>query len=270
MRLGQGLPVHHGLGLFAKRLGIELGQCKPGAENRVVGLPPLGQVAHPAARHVGVELGLSGQLIDLAGLHLGGPVRGPDVVAGLPFHLLADAGVLLVPVVVQVILAPPAFLLERHPLNRVDCVADKRLVGGFVAAGEHAVERVVVGHGNGVVLVFVAAGTADGQPHEAAGHDVDAVVNDVVRIVEKPPTQREKTHRGQRPFVGAQVQLVGSHLLNDKTVVRQVGIEGVDHIVAVGVRVGKEPRLVPGKVALGVGITRHVKPMAAPALAETR
>ena len=197
-------------------------------------------------------------------------MRGPDVVACLPFHLLADAGILLSLIVVEIILALPVFPLERRSLDRVDRLADKRLVAGLVTAGKHAVERVVVGHWNGVVLVFMAAGAADGQPHEAAGHDVDAVVDDVVRVIEKPPAQCKKTHRGQRPLVFAQVQFIGSHLLDNKTVVRQVGVKGVDHIVAVGVRVSEEPRLVSCKVALGVGITRQVEPVSAPALTKTR
>ena len=197
-------------------------------------------------------------------------MRRPDVVAGLSFHLLSNANVLLTLIVIKIIFTPLALLLKGRTLNGIDRIADKRLVARFVAAGKHPVKRVVVGHGNRVVFVFMAAGTADSQPHEATGHHVDAVINDVVRIVQKTAAQREKPHRSQRPFVGAQLEFVGGDLLNDEPVERQIGIERVDHIIAVGVGVGEKPRLIPGKVALGVGITRHVEPVPPPALAKAR
>ena len=227
-------------------------------------------MAHPAARQFGVELGLAGQFIDLARRHLGRAVRRPNVVASLLFHLLANARVLLTLIVVQLVLAPLAFLIERHPLDGINRVADERLVARFMAAGEHAIERVVIRYRDGVVLVIVAAGTTDSQPHHTAGHHVDPVVYDVVRVVQKTPPQREETHRGQRLFVIAQFQFVGGHLLDDEPVVRQVGVEGVDHIIAISVRVGEEPRLVSGEVTLGVGVTRHVEPVTPPTLTKTR
>ena len=139
-----------------------------------------------------------------------------------------------------------------------------------MAAGKHAIERVVIRYRDGVVLVIVAAGATDSQPHHTAGHHVDSVVYDVVRIVQKTPPQREEPHRGKRFLVGAQFQLVGSELLDDKPVVRQVSVEGVNDVIAISVRVSEEPRLVPGEVTLGVSVTRHIKPVTPPALAKTR
>ena len=69
-------------------------------------------MTHPAACHLGVELGLAGEFVDRAGLDLRGSVRGPNVVAGLLLDLLADTGELLALAVLQHVLAIPAFLLD--------------------------------------------------------------------------------------------------------------------------------------------------------------
>ena len=54
--------------------------------------------------------------------------------------------------------------------------------GGFHRAAEHPVKRVIVGRGDGVVLVVVATGAANGQSHQAARGHVYAVVENVVDV----------------------------------------------------------------------------------------
>ena len=71
----------------------------------------------------------------------------------------------------------------------IDQLGRRIVVRLFLRAGEHAVQRVVVGRGDRIELVIVAAGARDREPHHAAGHDVDAVVDDVVLVVEKPPAR---------------------------------------------------------------------------------
>ena len=61
--------------------------------------------------------------------------------------------------------------------------------------------------------MIVAAGAADRQPLQAAHGHVDAVVDDVVDVVEETPAEREKAQRRQRPLVVAERQAVGRELL---------------------------------------------------------
>ena len=94
--------------------------------------------------------------------------------------------------------------------------------GVSCGTGEHAVERVVVGRRNRIELVIVAAGAGDGQPHQAAGHDVDAIVVDVERVVEEPAAEREEAHRRR---VGGISGLIGGELRDDELVERHVAVE---------------------------------------------
>ena len=138
---------------------------------------------------------------------------------------------------------------------------------GFLARREDAVERVVVRLRDGVELVVVAPRAGDGEAHEAAADDVDAVVDDVGLVVEEAASEGEKAERGVWDGVFRRGDLVPGDLLDDELVVRQVGIQRGDDPVAVGVAVGEIARLVAGEVALGVGVARHVEPVAAPAFA---
>ena len=269
-RLGQTLLRKYALSLCGERFFIQLGQGEPSDKYRVTRLAALGQVAHPTPGHIRVELGLPREFVDLARLNTGRSMRRPNVVTGLLLHLFADTRVLFLLVIFQAFLASFALLFKRLTLNGIDRVADERLVLWLVATGKHAVQRVIVRGGHRVVFVVVAPRTTDGQPHHAAGHHVDAVVDNVVRIVQKTATQREESHRRQRPFVFAQLKPVGRQLLDQKTVNRQVVVEGVDDVIPVGVRVGEQPRLIAGEVALGVSVAGHVQPVPRPAFAKTR
>ena len=105
---------------------------------------------------------------------------------------------------------------------------------GSVRTAEDAVERVVVVGRDRVELVVVAAGAGDRQAHQAAGDDVDPVVDDVVRVVHEAPAERQEAHRRQRPAVVAWAELVGGELLDHEPVVGQVLVERADDVVAVG------------------------------------
>ena len=71
-------------------------------------------------------------------------------------------------------------------------------LGGLDRAGEDAVERVIVLGRDRVELVVVAAGAGDGQAEQAAGDDVDPVVDDLVLVVEEPPADGQEPQRRQR------------------------------------------------------------------------
>jgi len=114
--------------------------------------------------------------------------------------------------------------------------------------------------------VIVAAGTADGQPHQAAARDVDPVVDDVLHVVDEPPAQRQEA-RSRRG--GGVPDLVRRDLSDHEPVVRQVFVEGANHPVAIRVSFRVVAVLLE-HVALGIGIAGHVQPVPRPTLAEVR
>ena len=115
----------------------------------------------------------------------------------------------------------------------------------------------------------MAAGAADRHGLEAAHRHVDAVVDDVRRVVEEAAAERQIAERRQRPLVVAERQPVGSQLLHDELVVGQVLVERPDHIIAVGVGI-RISALFREDVTLGVGIAGDVEPVTAPAFAVAR
>ena len=82
----------------------------------------------------------------------------------------------------------------------VRAAADRRAARTWrsEAAAEDAVERVVVVGRDRVELVVVAAGAGHRQAQQAAGHHVDAVVDDVVGHAEIPAAERQEAHRRLR------------------------------------------------------------------------
>ena len=140
----------------------------------------------------------------------------------------------------------------------------RRLVLRFVRTGEHPVQRIVVGGRYRVVLVVMAAGTRDGQPHQAAAHHVDPIVDDVVPVVDETPSQRQEA---RRRFGGRIVQTVCCQLCQDEPVVGHVLVERLNHPITVGVGMWVVAVLLK-HIALGIGIAGHVQPMPTPTLAE--
>ena len=134
---------------------------------------------------------------------------------------------------------------------------------------ENAVQRVVVTGRDRVVLVVVTAGAGHGETEHAPGDHVDTVVDDVGSVAEKPPAEREKSHRCEVfRLVGG--GLVGGQLQPQETIVRHVLIECPDHPVAVGGRVNVPACLTDVGVALRVGIAGGVEPVPPPVLPITR
>ena len=99
-------------------------------------------------------------------------------------------------------------------LRRVAGPAQQRELGRLDRAGEDAVERVVVFGRDRVELVVVAASAGDGQAQQAAGDDVDPVVDDLVLIEQEPAADRQETQGRQRSVVVAVRELIGGDLLD--------------------------------------------------------
>ena len=55
--------------------------------------------------------------------------------------------------------------------------------------------------------MIVTAGAGDRQAHEPARDHVDAIVDDVLLIVEEAPAERQEAHRRQRALVVAESSL---------------------------------------------------------------
>ena len=112
---------------------------------------------------------------------------------------------------------------ERRPLRPRRGRADLGQFLWDLAAGEDAVQGVVVGRRDGLVLMVVAACAGHGEPHQPAGHEVDAVVDDVVRVAEERPPHGEEAERGQIRRWHRRHHEVGGDLQGDELVIRPIG-----------------------------------------------
>ena len=101
------------------------------------------------------------------------------------------------PIVIEILAPLGQFLVVVGRLLTIGILAHQRLGIRFVAVGEEAVERVVIGRGDGIEFMVVATSTLNGQSHESAGGHIDPVIDDVCLIIEKPATQGQKPHGGQ-------------------------------------------------------------------------
>ncbi len=225
----------------------------------------------PAAQHLGIHLSRAGEEFELG---VGGQplrvVRREQVVTGLRLQSLdelRDLGALAFPDALRRLFALTQEILMRR---RIDQRPEQGFFRGFLRGSEHPVQGVVILHRDGIELVVVAASARDGQAQEAARDDVDAVVDDVVLVVKKPPAESEEPERGERGLVLAERQAVGGDLLDDEAIKGEVGVERTDHVVAVRVRERVAPLLITREIALGVGVTGHIEPEASPAFPVSR
>ncbi len=114
---------------------------------------------------------------------------------------------------------------------------------GELRAGKDAVERVVVGLRGGVVLVVVAARAAQREPEQSSADRVNGILDNQVEVgvlviavalglgQEAGRDDPLGVGRVRRPCC----QEVAGHLLAQELVVRLIGVEGVDDVVAVKV-----------------------------------
>ena len=117
--------------------------------------------------------------------------------------------------------------------------------------------------------MIVAASAAHGQRLSAAHHDIDPIVDDVVRVVQESTPQRQESHCRQGSLVVAEFESIGGQLFDQKAVVGKILVERANNVVPVGVR-ERIPPLFLEHVSLGVRIAGHVQPMASPTLTVPR
>ena len=154
---------------------------------------------------------------------------------------------------------------------------DDPVVGHRLRRLEDPGERVVIGGRDRVELMVVATRAADCQTHEDATNRVDLFVDDVhfhlQRIVLGEHLRPDhKEAGGGEPvvvdgFVPGFRKQVACDLLLEKLVVGFVGVERLDHVVAILIGIGVGHVFIH---AVRVGISRQVEPVPSPALAVAR
>ncbi len=194
----------------------------PRPKNRIISLPGAGQGVAPAADRRGDQVRLGEDLIErLLGVLLQLEL-GQEVLRHPLAHAARGGGPRLGHLLMQGGLSFAQAHLERTLRIRSILVGD-RGDEPLGAVAEDAVESVVIGRGDRVVFMIVAAGARDRQPERAARDHVNPIVDDVVRHPEEPPTEGQEPHRGQ---IGRVVgRLVGRDLQEQEPVVRHVLVE---------------------------------------------
>ena len=134
------------------------------------------------------------------------------------------------------------------------------------AAGENAVEGVIIGGRHRLVFMVVAAGAGDGKPQQAAGHQIDPVVDDVVRVADKRAADREEAECRQIAGRPRRIDPVGCELERDEPVVWHVAVQRIDDPVAIGPCERIPGVLIVEGIAHRVGIAGEVEPLAGPVL----
>ena len=144
-------------------------------------------------------------------------------------------------------------------------------VGRFDRIGEHAVQPVIVGRWDGVELVVVTACAADGKAEERPRDDINPVIDHVMLVACEPAAECEKAECGKSAAVPSfGKELIASQLFTHETVVRHVVVPGVNHIVAVGVRIVVVLLFLETHVAFGVGVPGKIEPVPGPAFSVLR
>src|SRR5262249_41367408 len=136
-----------------------------------------------------------------------------------------------------------------------------------VAAFQETKQGVVITGGNGVELVIMATGAGHSQAQERFGHDIEAVIEPGGLVLsridrrmdlfsQKPKSRAQdrfvKSLRRMKP--GPRDQIT-SKVLGDELVIRNVGIQSANHVIAVMVSIGNWFIIL---VTAGLGIADQV------------
>ena len=164
----------------------------------------------------------------------------------------------------------------REPLHLGACrlgLGRPQIAVGILDPGDKGLHRVIILRADGVKLVIVAAGAPDAEPEESLSdihHDL------VERILTGEPLRRliftdltGQQDRGghEKPRRRILAEGIARDLLTDELVVRRVGVEGLDDIVAIGPGIGT---LGINLKPVGVGIPHHIEPVLCPAFTVAR
>ena len=115
--------------------------------------------------------------------------------------------------------------------------------------------------------MVVAPCTGHGEALRAAHDDVDAVIDDVLLVIKEASAEGQEAQGRQVAGVFASHERVRRELQLEELVIRHILIESPDDPITVSVGVGVTTFLFED-ITLGVGVTRNVEPVPAPAFAE--
>ena len=161
--------------------------------------------------------------------------------------------------------------VAREEFGRVD--GDLR----GAAAGEDAVERVVIALADGIELVIVTAGAGECEALEGFAEDVDLIFHGLHLIIERidgleavfDEAQVGEAEDGFVEVFGGIAARVGEEIAGemfaDELVGGHVGVEGADEIITVAPDVAN---LGVAFAAVGFGVAHEVHPVARPVFAE--
>ena len=161
---------------------------------------------------------------------------------------------------------------HRPPIGRLLIWQRGRniLLDSAVEEGKHL---IILAMGDGVILVRVTPGAAHRKPHkdQTCGiSPVDDLLNPVFLRIDSSFRigQRVAVKSGGHPLLNrSSGKQIPRQLLQDKLIIREVSIIGVDDPLPVTPGVGT--RIVLLK-SVAVGITGQIQPMPGPALSEVR
>src|SRR6266850_2485725 len=126
-----------------------------------------------------------------------------------------------------------------------------------MTAGKNSMQRVIILRRDRIKFVIVASSAGNGQTERSASDHVDAIIDNVVLVIEKTPPQRQETQCGKRMPVFSCTHLVGRNLLDQKLIVRFVVVESPHYIVAIRVGEGIATLLSTCQISFRVGVACH-------------
>src|SRR5262249_7909757 len=120
-------------------------------------------------------------------------------------------------------------------------------IGKLLRAGEDGSQAVVVPGGDRVELVVVTAGAGDGEAEDAPRHDIDLLVDDVIKhfylilFGDELWAKRQESGGDHAPFVdrlfrGRRQEIAGD-LLAHEGVIGDVAVERIDDVVTIAPRI---------------------------------
>src|SRR5262245_24477414 len=155
----------------------------------------------------------------------------------------------------------------------------------IVGALEYSQQAIVVPLRDWIVLVAMAFGAFDGESKYSRTQNIHLITDDVEPIIDKvylalaggiwPHSQESCGNKVIHQLLGDDglllivLQFIPCNLLQKKTIVGLVVIEGADDIVAIAKRHGSQ--VVRAQLpSLGICVSRHVQPVTSPSLSVTR
>jgi hypothetical protein len=146
-----------------------------------------------------------------------------------------------------------------------------------VTAEEDTSKSVIILGGNGIKFVIVAAGASESEAEESAAGDVDLIIDNIrhhfflISVAGSPFANDEEAGGNKGVGIeflpGGGLEEITGKLLEDKLVIRKIGIEGFYDPIAVTIGFGNVSWTTNTAGVVGIGVTDDIEPMPGPAFA---